>query len=113
MIVNHCSEIKRKSNIDDELLRLCAELIVDIQERHGDLPIYGHRHFSAKTCPGNMFPLWKLKEYVDELKNPAHWAQKHYDSLLEKGWQISETRFEDNITRGEIFALLDKNTEVM
>lgn len=37
-----------------------------------------------------------------------HWAQKHFDSLKAKGVEISETRFDDKITRGEIFALLDR-----
>lgn len=97
----------------DEMLMKGAELIAEIHSRRGDLPIYGHRHFSTKTCPGTHFPLWKLKEMVEDVKNPPHWAEKHYESLLEKGWQISEKRYDDAITRGEMFALLDKNTEVM
>ena len=41
----------------------------------------------------------------DETK---HWAYKHYESLKNKGIEISEMRFDDNITRGEAFALADK-----
>lgn len=41
----------------------------------------------------------------DETK---HWAYKHYESLKNKGVEINETRFDDNITRGEVFALLDR-----
>jgi N-acetylmuramoyl-L-alanine amidase len=37
-----------------------------------------------------------------------HWAQSHYDGLLKKGIKINETRFDDKITRGEIFALLNQ-----
>ena len=37
-----------------------------------------------------------------------HWAQKHYDSLIAKGVEINETRFDDPITRGEALALLDQ-----
>ena len=37
-----------------------------------------------------------------------HWAQKHYDSLVAKGVCIDDTRFDDPITRGEVFALLDR-----
>ncbi len=37
-----------------------------------------------------------------------HWAQKHYDSLIAKGVEIENTRFDDPITRGEVFALLDR-----
>ena len=36
-----------------------------------------------------------------------YWAQKYYDSLIAKGVEINETRFDDPITRGEVFALLD------
>lgn len=38
----------------------------------------------------------------------VHWAQAAYDSLNKKGITIHETRFDDPITRGEVFALLDQ-----
>ena len=41
----------------------------------------------------------------DETK---HWAYKHYESLKNKGVEINEMRFDDNITRGEVFAMLDR-----
>lgn len=41
-------------------------------------------------------------------KGANHWAQKHYDSLLAKGVTIDETRFNDAVMRGELFALLDR-----
>lgn len=37
-----------------------------------------------------------------------HWAQEYYDRLIARGVQLSDTRFDDNITRGEAFALADK-----
>jgi len=40
-----------------------------------------------------------------------HWAEKHYNSLMEKGIVIHEKRFDDAITRGELFALLDRIIE--
>ena len=45
-----------------------------------------------------------------EPEKPAkeHWAQKHYDSLIAKGVEIEDTRFDDLITRGDVFALLDR-----
>ena len=45
-----------------------------------------------------------------EPEQPAkeHWAQQYYDSLIAKGVRIDETRFDDPITRGEVFALLDR-----
>lgn len=46
------------------------------------------------------------KKAVKEDK--PHWAQKHYDNLIKKGIIINEKRFDDKITRGEVFALLDR-----
>ena len=37
-----------------------------------------------------------------------HWAQANFDNLVARGVQLSATRFDDNITRGEAFALADK-----
>jgi len=41
-----------------------------------------------------------------EVAKVEHWAQKYYDYLKSKGITISETRFDDPVTRGELFALL-------
>lgn len=46
------------------------------------------------------------KKAVKEDK--PHWAQEHYDNLIKKGVVINETRFDDAITRGEVFALMDR-----
>ena len=50
------------------------------------------------------------EESPDETEQPAkeHWAQQYYDSLIAKGVKIEATRFDDPITRGEVFALLDR-----
>ena len=50
------------------------------------------------------------EENPDEPEQPAkeHWAQQYYDSLIAKGVKIEATRFDDPITRGEVFALLDR-----
>lgn len=37
-----------------------------------------------------------------------HWAQEYYDALVNRGVKLSDTRLDDNITRGEAFALADK-----
>ncbi|SHH55650.1 N-acetylmuramoyl-L-alanine amidase family protein [Sporanaerobacter acetigenes] len=52
---------------------------------------------------------YNLKKKAIKEDKP-HWAQKHYDSLKAKGMEIQETRFDDKITRGEVFALLDRIT---
>lgn len=48
-----------------------------------------------------------LKKKVIKEDKP-HWAQVHYDNLVKKGVNIHETRFNDKMTRGEFFALLDR-----
>ena len=52
-----------------------------------------------------------VKEEVETPNTPStsdHWAQANFDNLVARGVQLSETRFDDNITRGEAFALADK-----
>ena len=44
-------------------------------------------------------------EYVKDTQ-PEHWAQKYYDYLINKGIVIHDKRFDDIITRGEMFALM-------
>ena len=39
-------------------------------------------------------------------ENKVHWAQGVFDFLKSQGIEIHETRFDDKITRGEVFALL-------
>lgn len=53
---------------------------------------------------------FRLNEQVPQEpeQEPEHWAQKHYDSLIAKGITINDMRFDDVITRGEVFALLDR-----
>lgn len=55
-------------------------------------------------------PYDEPEEPEQPVEEPAkeHWAQKHYDSLNAKGVEINETRFDDPITRGDVFALLDR-----
>lgn len=45
---------------------------------------------------------------VSETVQEPHWAEKHFVSLNKKGIEIQEKRYDDPITRGEIFALLDR-----
>lgn len=47
-------------------------------------------------------------DYLNNKDNVEHWAEKHYNSLNQKGIKIDEKRFDDTVTRGELFALLDR-----
>jgi len=44
-------------------------------------------------------------------KDKKHWAYKYYENLNDKGYSLTDTRFDDNITRGEVFRLLDVFTD--
>ncbi len=53
-------------------------------------------------------------EYVKKEEKPVekeHWAEKNYNNLNKKGVEVHEKRFDDNITRGEMFAILDRLTD--
>ena len=83
-----------------------------------DVPIILTDSFARKAALGIARGICKtlgvtLKETTSESKpetevETEHWAQKFYDSLVSKGMTINETRFNDKITRGEVFALLDQ-----
>jgi N-acetylmuramoyl-L-alanine amidase CwlA len=49
-----------------------------------------------------------VQEEINKMlgKNKSHWAQEHLDYLKSEDIEIYETRFEDYIKRGELFALL-------
>jgi N-acetylmuramoyl-L-alanine amidase CwlA len=70
------------------------------------------RHYDAsrKNCPGTMSANnWaKWTWFKAQLSEPTtHWAEKYYRFLTEeKGIVIHERRFDDTITRGEIFAVM-------
>jgi cell wall-associated NlpC family hydrolase len=57
---------------------------------------------------GSHFNYFGRLPYDLEEKAPEHWAKKHRDSLIKRGLVIHEERYNDPITRGEIFALLDQ-----
>jgi len=87
-------------------IKALVTLIKELWNKHGKLPVHGHNEFAAKSCPGKMFPWSELKALLED-----HWAEKFYQSLLSKGMIIHDRRFNDKITRGEVFALLDQLKE--
>lgn len=94
-----------------------------------------HKFFSGKICPRIILPRWnkfiadiqieylrlttreviKVEEpkgvTVDLVARPTvekDWEIAAYNSLINRGIEITERRFEDKITRGEVMALVDK-----
>ncbi len=76
-----------------------------------------HYDWSGKNCPrilsANNWKEWevfkaKVQAHLNLLNHTVHWAEKHFINLNEKGIKINEKRYDDPITRGEVFALLDR-----
>ena len=42
-----------------------VELLKDLRSRYGNLPIKGHKHFNATSCPGDKFPLAEIVAEVE------------------------------------------------
>lgn len=76
-----------------------------------------HLHFEIRNCPYAHPYFWTKGTYKGQFLmciNPVnyflkpHWAEKHKLSLESKGIKINDTRYDDYMTRGEVFALLDR-----
>ncbi len=81
-------------------LKALNDLISGIQYRYKipNANIKMHRDSANKTCPGLKFPIEEVRD--------MHWAENIWHELNELGVTVHEKRFNDNITRGEVFALL-------
>jgi len=72
-----------------------------------------HKHWSGKNCPAYTLLHWdayikSIEEYYKGITKAPHWAEKNKLSLAAKGIVINDTRYDDSMTRGEVFALLDR-----
>ena len=54
--------------------------------------------------------LYGLKKKAVKEDKP-HWAEEHYNNLAKKGIKLTDKRYDDNITRAEAMALVDKATD--
>jgi N-acetylmuramoyl-L-alanine amidase len=45
---------------------------------------------------------------IKKIHTQTHWAEEHYTKLIESNIIINEKRFDDKVTRGELFALLSQ-----
>ena len=70
-----------------------------------DLPIYFHRDFSQKTCPG--MNVTKDMFSWENVTNISAWALDGYEFVVENG--ISDgTRPKDPVTREEVWTMLQR-----
>ena len=101
---------------EDEISESTAKVFVAYLLKEYNIPIENvmpHKLWSGKNCPAFTLQHWDrylkgIEEYYIELTKEPHWADKHKLSLEGKGIVINEERFDDFMTRGEVFALLDR-----
>ncbi len=101
---------------EDEISENTAKVFVAYLMKEYNIPIENvkpHKHWSGKNCPAYTLQHWdsyikEIEEYYKEIIKKPHWANKHKLSLESKGIIINEERFDDFMTRGEVFALLDR-----
>lgn len=66
-------------------LERLVKLIKWIRKEHGDLPIYGHTDFAAKSCPGDRFPWKELEKMLADDKEEESTGGKDKMEVVEKG----------------------------
>lgn len=101
---------------EDEVSENTAKVFVAYLMKEYNIPIekvVPHKHWSGKNCPAYTLQHWDkyikdIEKYYIEITKEPHWAEKHKLSLENKGIKINDTRYDDYMTRGEVFALLDR-----
>ena len=101
---------------EDEISEQTAKVFVAYLMKEYNIPIENvvpHKNWSGKNCPAYTLQHWdkylkSIEEYYIEITKEPHWAEKHKLSLESKGIVINEERFDAFMTRGEVFALLDR-----
>ncbi len=82
------------------LIRYLKEKIPSIKK------VAGHCRWNATSCPGRHFPLKKMIDTAEKADpQKPHWGEEPYNYLKER-IVIHEKRFDDKISRAEVFALL-------
>lgn len=101
---------------EDEVSENTAKVFVAYLMIEYNIPIekiVPHKRWSGKNCPAYTLLHWdkyikSIEEYYKDITKEPHWAEKHKLSLESKGVAINDSRYDDFMTRGEIFALLDR-----
>lgn len=103
-------------------LENAIEVTAEILHQHnwGIDKLKRHYDWSGKNCPrilsANNWKEWKVfktkvQAHLNLLNHTVHWAEKHYNSLNAKGIKVTEKRFDDEMTRAEVMALIDRATD--
>ena len=99
----------------DAQLQTLVYLIKNIWNRYGKLPVYGHKDFHPTSCPGNKFPMLKLKSMLEgginmlnfkDKEQISDWAKSHVERVVSFGIMngVSEDTFDPKgtVTREQI-----------
>lgn len=101
---------------EDTVSEQTAKVFVAYLMKEYNIPItkvVPHKHWSGKNCPAYTLQHWdkyikEIEEYYEEITKEPHWAEKYKFNLEKKGIVIHEERYDDPITRGEVFSLIDR-----
>lgn len=103
--VSHLTDAQKKTGI---------ELMMWILKRYTGIKIHTHRDVHNTECPGANFDVDIIfKALAGNVNEEEHWAEKYYKHLTEEvGMTIHERRFDDKVTRGELFALMSRRHRI-
>jgi N-acetyl-anhydromuramyl-L-alanine amidase AmpD len=103
-------DYEEETVVPDIQYKALLDLVLYLKGFYPNVEVSGHNKFSDTSCPGQHFPMAKFLQDIDFTNKDKHWAEKHYNSLIRKGIKITDKRFDDTMTRGEVFAMLDRIT---
>lgn len=96
-------EVEQMTN---EQIKAGIELALYVRNQYPNIRLCRHKDLGQSECPGKNFNdniILKGSANVEQ----KHWCDDIYKELTEKyGLTINEKRFDDKITRGEVFALI-------
>ncbi|PNT94136.1 peptidoglycan recognition protein family protein [Clostridium thermosuccinogenes] len=105
-----CESGDREKTLQNAI-QLVAKLLYE--RKWGIDRVKQHYDWSGKNCPRILRDTGRWLEFIknvenelNRLNNPTHWAEKYWNYLNDIGVKIYDKRYDDAMTRGEVFALL-------
>lgn len=103
--------IKEKTNVNSggvkDMLYRVRKTWKDSASQKGAYTSLNSAKELADNTGYNVYDEKGVQVYPKIDKDKTHWAYSHYKNLVDNRMEIHETRFDDNITRGEVFKLLN------
>lgn len=94
----------------EEQYKALGQRIYELKKVYPIGEIVPHKRYSQTECCGKNCSVGRIMQEYDQIMkmNLPHWAEKSIEFLKGVGIQINEKRFDDNMTRGELFAILER-----